>query len=96
MINLGIAPVQHAGDKFPRFHKTMTCMTNDIMLESGPGKNRMSSREKQPTTPGGGPRRPELLWIPAAMIGIGINMLAAGVIALSVSIAIGTAIARGE
>jgi hypothetical protein len=57
----------------------------------------MSSREKQPTTPGGGgPHRPELLWIPAAMIGIGINMLAAGVIALSVSIAIGTAIARGE
>jgi len=30
------------------------------------------------------------------MIGIGINILAAGVIAFSVSMAIGTAIARGE
>jgi hypothetical protein len=30
------------------------------------------------------------------MIGLGINMLAASVIALSVSLAIGTAIARGE
>ena len=56
----------------------------------------MSSRAKPPTTPGGEPRRPELPWIPAAMIGIGINMLAAGVIVLSVSIAISTAIARGE
>jgi hypothetical protein len=56
----------------------------------------MSSHRKQPTTPGGGPRRPDLPWIPAAMIGIGINILAAGVIAFSVSMAIGTAIARGE
>jgi hypothetical protein len=56
----------------------------------------MSSHAKQATTPGGGPHRPELPWIPAAMIGIGINMLAAGVIALNVGIAIGTAIARGE
>jgi hypothetical protein len=71
----------------------------DILYGTTPesaSEHRMSSHAKQPTTPGGGPRRPELPWIPAAMIGIGINVLAAGVIAFSVGLAIGTAIARGE
>lgn len=76
------------------FSDILLCRRHHALI--GSGENRMSSHAKQAATPGGGPRRPELPWIPAAMIGIGLNMLAAAVIALSVSLAIGTAIARGE
>jgi hypothetical protein len=43
----------------------------------------------------GGSRRPDPPWIPAAQIGIGITTLAAGVIAMSVGLALGKAILRG-
>jgi hypothetical protein len=56
----------------------------------------MPLHAKQSTTPGGGPHRPEPPWVTAAMISIGINILAASVIALSASMAIGKAIARGD
>ncbi len=56
----------------------------------------MLARLKQSATANSGPGRPEPAWIPAAMIGVGINMLAAGVIALSVGIAISKAIACGK
>ncbi len=51
-------------------------------------------RTKQ--TAAGGPKRPETPWIPAAMLGLGINTWAVGVIALSVGLAISQAIVRGE
>ena len=38
-----------------------------------------------------GPKRPATPWIPAALVGIGLNTLAAGVIALSVGAALGAA-----
>ena len=38
-----------------------------------------------------GPKRPATPWIPAALVGIGLNALAAGVIALSVGAALGAA-----
>ena len=47
----------------------------------------MNPRRK--TVPG--PKRPALPWIPAALMGIGLNVLAAGVIALGVGAALGAA-----
>jgi len=38
-----------------------------------------------------GPKRPAPPWIPAALMGIGLQILAAGVIALSVGAALGAA-----
>ncbi len=49
-------------------------------------------RAKEPI----GPRRPEPPWIPAAMLGLTINTLAAGVIAVSVGLAISAAMTRGQ
>jgi len=49
-------------------------------------------RSKQPM----GPPRPEPPWIPAAMLGLTINTMAAGVIALSIGLALGAAITRGQ
>lgn len=51
----------------------------------------MIVRSKQTKGP---PPRPEPPWIAAAMLGIGINALAAGVIAFSVGMAISRAITR--
>ena len=47
----------------------------------------MNPRRK--TVPG--PKRPAPPWIPAALMGIGLNALAAGVIALSGGVALGAA-----
>ena len=51
----------------------------------------MIARSKQSKGP---PPRPEPPWIPAAMLGLSINALAAGVIAFSVGMALGKAITR--
>jgi hypothetical protein len=40
------------------------------------------------------PRQPPTPWIPAALLGLTINTIAAGVIAMSVGLAIGAAITR--
>jgi hypothetical protein len=42
-----------------------------------------------------GPARPEPPWIPAAMLGIAINTLAASVIAVSAGMAISKSVLRG-
>lgn len=49
-------------------------------------------RAKEPV----GPRRPEPPWMAAAMMGLAINTLAAGVIAISAGLAIGAAVTRGQ
>ncbi len=41
-----------------------------------------------------GPHKPPTPWIPAALLGLGINTLAASVIALSAGAAIGAAVTR--
>ena len=44
----------------------------------------------------GGPRRPDPPWIAAAQVGMGITTLAATVIAISVGMALGSAVIRGD
>lgn len=41
-----------------------------------------------------GPRPPATPWIPAALLGLGINAIAAGVMALGAGAAIGAAVTR--
>jgi hypothetical protein len=66
--------------------RTFLCWT---LLQRG---TEFMPRAKEPI----GPRRPEPPWISAVMLGLTINTLAVGVIAVSAGLAISAAIARGQ